>query len=143
MARAAGTLRDRHRKWYVLASVALTIPALLLLAIGSFPSAADLQQRFASGTGLRVLVGFGIAALLWTGWLLVRLLSAWRATLALPHGEALATIRFRVWTALGGCVVGALLLFRLADGVPPDGPVIRNLHLLDASITVTSGSGMS
>ncbi|MER7875581.1 PrsW family intramembrane metalloprotease [Streptomyces solisilvae] len=132
VARAAGTLRDRHRKWYVLASVALTIPALLLLAIGSFPSAAELQQRFASGTGLRVLVGFGIAALLWTGWLLVRLLRAWRATLALPHGEALATIRLRVWTALGGCVVGALLLLRLADGVPPDGPVIRNLHLLDA-----------
>ncbi|WP_143645223.1 PrsW family glutamic-type intramembrane protease [Streptomyces antioxidans] len=132
VARAAGTLRDRRRKWYVLVSVALAIPALLLLAIGSFPSAADLQQRFASGTGLRVLVGFGIAGLLWTGWMLVRLLRAQRASLALPHGEALATIRFRVWTALGGCVVGALLLSRLADGMPPGGPVIRNLHLLDA-----------
>ncbi|MGW7688543.1 hypothetical protein ACWGMA_06580 [Streptomyces asiaticus] len=132
VARAAGTLRDRRRKWYVLVSVALTIPALLLLAIGSFPSAVDLQQCLASGSGLHVLVGFGIAGLLWTGWLLVRLLRAWRATLALPHGEALATIRFRVWTALGGCFVGTLLVLRLVDGAPPNGPVIRNLHLLDA-----------
>ncbi|MFJ2194718.1 PrsW family glutamic-type intramembrane protease [Streptomyces violaceusniger] len=132
VAEAAGTLRDRRRKWYVLVSVAVAIPALLLLAVGSFPSAADLQQRFASGTGLYVLVGFGIAGLLWTGWLLVRLLRTWRVTLALPYGEALATIRFRIWTALGGCLVGTLLLLRLADGAAPDAPAIRNLHLLEA-----------
>ncbi|MET7937798.1 PrsW family intramembrane metalloprotease [Streptomyces sp. NPDC005322] len=132
VAQAARGLRDRRRTWYVLVSIALTIPALLLLAVGSFPSAADLQQRFASDTGLYVLVGFGIAGLLWTAFQLARLLRAWRTTLTFPHGEVLAIIRLRIWTALGHCVAGALLLLRLADGVAPDAPVIRNLHLLDA-----------
>ncbi|GHJ31556.1 hypothetical protein TPA0910_59890 [Streptomyces hygroscopicus subsp. sporocinereus] len=132
VAQAARSMRDRHRRGYVLVSLALTIPALLLLAVGSFPSAADLQRRFASGAGLHVLIGFGIAGWLWTGFQLVRLLRAWRATFAFPHGEVLVIVRFRVWTALGGCLAGALLLLRMMDGAAPESPVIRNLHLLDA-----------
>lgn len=125
-------LRDRRRTWYVLISLALTLPALAFLAIGSFPAGAEVQRYFASGNGPYLLIGFGAAGLLWTAWHLARLLHASRATRAFPHGEVLALIRLRIWTAAGGCVMGALLLLRLTDGVPPDGPVIRNLHLLEA-----------
>ncbi|MEU1906527.1 PrsW family glutamic-type intramembrane protease [Streptomyces hygroscopicus] len=123
---------DRRRKWFVLVSLGLTIPSLLLLGIGSFPTEADLQEHFASGDGPNILIGFGIAGLLWTGWLLTRLLRAWRVMRTIPYGEALATIRFRIWTALGGCITGVLLLTRLQDDAAPDGPVIRNVHLLEA-----------
>ncbi|QKV92449.1 PrsW family intramembrane metalloprotease [Streptomyces sp. NA02950] len=132
VAQAGRGMRDWRRKWFALVSFALALPALILLGVGSFPAAAEVQHRFASGNGPRVLVGFGVVALLWTGWQLIRLLRAWRWTLALPHGEVLALIRLRIWTALGGCVMGALLLFRLGGGTPPDGPVIRSLHLLEA-----------
>ncbi|MET7760860.1 hypothetical protein ABZS71_02020 [Streptomyces sp. NPDC005393] len=125
-------MRDWRRKWFVLISLGLMVPAVALLGVGSFPAAAEIQERFASGNGPYILVGFGIAGLLWTGWQLVLLLRAWRATLASPHGEVLATIRLRVWTAAGGCVTGVLLLLRLRDGVGPGDPVIRNLHLLEA-----------
>lgn len=130
--RAGRGMRDRRRKWVVLISFGLMIPALALLLVGSFPATAEVQRYFGSGNGPYILVGFGIAGLLLTGWQLMRLLVAWRATLGFPHGEVLAIIRLRIWAALGGCVTAALLVLRLGDGVAPDGPVIRNLHLLDA-----------
>ncbi|MDW6059738.1 PrsW family intramembrane metalloprotease [Streptomyces sp. FXJ1.4098] len=130
--RAGRGLRDPRRVWFVVVSLGLMIPALALLLVGSFPAAAEVQRYSGSGNGPYILVGFGIAGLLLTGWRLVRLLIAWRATLALPHGEVLAIIRLRIWVALGGCVTGALLVLRLGDGVAPDGPVIGNLHLLEA-----------
>lgn len=132
VAQAARDLRDRRRPWLVLIPLALTLPALLFLAVGSFPAGAEVQRYFTSDNGPYILIGFGIAGLLWTAWQLARLLRAWHATRAFPHGEALALIRLRLWTALGGCVTGTLLLLRLANGTPPSTPVIRNLHLLDA-----------
>ncbi|MER6141632.1 PrsW family intramembrane metalloprotease [Streptomyces sparsogenes] len=130
--RAGGGFRDPRRRWFVVIALGLTIPALALLLLGSFPAAAEVQRYFGSGNGLYILVGFGIVGLLLTGWQLMRLLVAWRSTLALPHGEVLAIIRLRIWVAFGGGVTGVLLVLRLGDGVAPDGPVIRNLHLLDA-----------
>lgn len=130
--RAARGLRDRRRTWYVLISLALTLPTLAFLAIGSFPAGADVQRYFASGNGPYLLIGVGAAGLLWTAWHLARLLHTWRSTRAFPHGEVLTLIRLRLWTAAGGCVMGTLLLLRLADGTAPSAPVIRALHLLDA-----------
>jgi hypothetical protein len=129
---AARGLRSPRRTWHVLITLALTLPALLFLAVGSFPDGAEVQRYFASGNGPYILIGFGVAGLLWTAWQLARLLRAWRATRAFPHGEVLALIRLRIWTALGGCVTGGLLLLRLTDGASPSAPVIRNLHLLEA-----------
>lgn len=132
VARAARGLRDPRRAWLVLIPVALTLPALLFLAVGSFPAGAEVRRYFTSGDGPYLLIGLGAAGLLWTAWQLARLLRAWRSTRAFPHGEVLALIRLRLWTAAGGCVVGTALLLRLADGTAPSAPVIRTLHLLDA-----------
>ncbi|MFF7653622.1 RNase A-like domain-containing protein [Streptomyces sp. NPDC007983] len=143
VAQAARGVRDPRRAWLVLISLALTLPALLFLAVGSFPAGAAVRRYFTSGDGPYVLIGFGIAGLLWTGWRLARLLRAWRTTRAFPHGEVLALIRLRIWTALGGCVTGALLVLRLADGTPPSTPLIRNLHLLDALHDFTTYLGFA
>lgn len=128
----AGAVRDRRRKWFVLISIGLAAPALVFLCVGSFPAAATLQERFGSGNGPYVLMAFGVAGLLWMGWQLIALLRTWRTTRAVPHGELLAVARFRIWTALGGLTTGAVLLLRLQDGLEPDKPLIRNLHLLEA-----------
>ncbi|MCO8303548.1 PrsW family glutamic-type intramembrane protease [Streptomyces sp. RKCA744] len=128
----AGAVRDRHRKWFVLISIGLAAPALVFLCVGSFPAAATLQERFGSGNGPYVLMAFGVAGLLWMGWQLIALLRTWQTTRAVPHGELLAVARFRIWTALGGLTTGAVLLLRLRDGLEPDKPLIRNLHLLEA-----------
>ncbi|MGW2327359.1 RNase A-like domain-containing protein [Streptomyces sp. NPDC001700] len=130
VARAARAMRHPRRKWSVLISLVLAAPALLFLAAGVRQPAA-------------LLIAFGIAGLLWTAWQLARLLRAWRATRAFPHGEVLAILRFRLWTAAGGCVVGALLLLRLADGVAPDASVIRNFHLLEALHDFTTYLGFA
>ncbi|AGP58305.1 hypothetical protein M271_34465 [Streptomyces rapamycinicus NRRL 5491] len=128
----AGAVRDRRRKWFVLISLGLASPAIVFLCVGSFPAAAALQERFGSGNGPYVLMAFGVAGLLWMGWQLIALLRTWQATRAVPHGELLAVARLRVWTALGGLTTGAVLLLRLRDGLEPDEPLIRNLHLLEA-----------
>ncbi|MEU1802257.1 PrsW family intramembrane metalloprotease [Streptomyces sp. NPDC019937] len=143
VARAARGLRDPRRAWLVLISLALTLPALLFLAVGSFPAGAAVRGYFTSGDGPYVLIGFGIAGLLWTAWRLARLLRAWRTTRGFPHGEVLALIRLRIWTAVGGCVTGALLLLRLADGASPSTPLIHNLHLLDALNDFTTYLGFA
>ncbi|MDT3398959.1 hypothetical protein RKE29_20315 [Streptomyces sp. B1866] len=51
----------------------------------------------------------------------------------MPLAEALAVLRFRLWTALGGAVTGILLFVRLQNGMAPTDPAISNrLHLIDA-----------
>ncbi|MEU1803022.1 DUF6883 domain-containing protein [Streptomyces sp. NPDC019937] len=129
---AARSVRDRRRPWFILISLALALPSLVLLGVGSFPAAADLQEHFTSGNGQNILMAFGIAGLLWLGFQLVTLLRAWRATRAVALGETLAAVRFRTWTAAGGLTTGVLLLLRLQGGLEADEPVIRNLHLLEA-----------
>ncbi|MFE5162646.1 PrsW family intramembrane metalloprotease [Streptomyces sp. NPDC056697] len=130
--KAAGAVRDWRRMWFILISLGLTLPALVFLCIGSFPAAATLQERFGSGNGPYILMAFGIAGLLWMGWQLITLLRTWQTTRAVPHGELLAVTRFRIWTALGGLTTGMALVLRVQDGLEPDEPVVRNLHLLEA-----------
>lgn len=130
--KATGAVRDWRRMWFVLISLGLALPALVLICVGSFPAAATLQERFGSGNGPYILMAFGIAGLLWMGWQFLTLLNTWQTTRTIPHGEMLAATRFRIWTALGGLTTGAALLLRLRDGLEPDDPVIHNLHLLEA-----------
>ncbi|WP_413100118.1 PrsW family intramembrane metalloprotease [Streptomyces sp. Inha503] len=130
--KAAGAVRDWRRMWFILISLGLALPALVFLCVGSFPAAAKLQERFGSGNGPYILMVFGIAGLLWMGWQLIALLRTWQATRVVPHGELLAVTRFRIWTALGGLTTGMALLLRVQDGLEPDQPVVRNLHLLEA-----------
>ncbi|AUA16522.1 hypothetical protein GTZ89_16990 [Streptomyces sp. SID8382] len=130
--KAAGAVKDWRRMWFILISFGLALPAFVFLCIGSFPAAATLQERFGSGNGPYILMAFGIAGLLWMGWQLITLLRTWQATRTVPHGELLAVTRFRIWTALGGLTTGMVLLLRAQDGLRPDEPVLRNLHLLEA-----------
>lgn len=130
--KATRAMGDWRRKWFILISFALAFPSLVFLGAGSFPAAAELQERFRSGNGPRILVAFGVAGLLWISWHLSRILRTWRATQDLPLAEVQAVIRFRIWTALSGLTTGVLLLLRLRDGLEPDDPVVRNLHLLEA-----------
>lgn len=129
---AAGSVRDWRRLWFMLISLALALPSLILLGLGSFPAAADLQERFASDNGLSILMAFGMAGLLWLGFQFFMLQRTWRATRTIALGETLTAVRFRTWIAAGGLVAGVLLLLRLREGMEPDQPVIRNLHLLEA-----------
>ncbi|MGO4423263.1 PrsW family intramembrane metalloprotease, partial [Streptomyces sp. MCAF7] len=74
--KASRGIRDRRRVWLVLISLVLMLPSLIFLAIGSFPATAELQEWFATGDRPYILVGFGIAGLLWIGWLVARSLRA-------------------------------------------------------------------
>ncbi len=130
---AARTLRDRRRGWFILISLVLMLPALVFLGAGSFPAAAELQQRFTTSDGPAVLMAFGIAALLWTTWTLTRLMRIWQATSTLPLADAHAVIRFRIWTALGSLITGTALLLRMhQEGLGAGDTLFRNFHLLEA-----------
>ncbi|MFI0734991.1 PrsW family intramembrane metalloprotease [Streptomyces sp. NPDC021225] len=130
---AARTLRDRRRWWFILISVVLALPALVFLGAGSFPAAAELQERFTTSDGPAVLMAFGIAALLWTAWNLTRLLRTWQATSTLPLADAHAIVRFRIWTALGSLITGTVLLLRMQqEGLSAGDKLFRNFHLLEA-----------
>ncbi|MFK4274154.1 PrsW family intramembrane metalloprotease, partial [Streptomyces milbemycinicus] len=130
---AARTLRDRRRGWFILISLVLMLPALVFVGAGSFPAAAELQQRFTTNDGPAVLMAFGIAALLWTTWTLTRLMRIWQATSTLPLADAHAVIRFRIWTALGSLIAGTALLLRMhQEGLGAGDKLFRNFHLLEA-----------
>ncbi|MDT3399860.1 hypothetical protein RKE29_25030, partial [Streptomyces sp. B1866] len=125
--------RDARRRWTILLSLILAAPAVLFWGVASFPGQSGVREWFTTGAGPWVLVGFGIAGLVWTGWLLIRLATTWRATQATPLAETLTVLRFRLWTALGTAVTGALLFVRLQNGMASDDPIIPNrLHLIDA-----------
>ncbi|CAL9554290.1 hypothetical protein SUDANB176_04512 [Streptomyces sp. enrichment culture] len=128
-ARAARRPRDR---WLLLIPCVLVLPSLLFLVAGSFPATAGLQEFFTTGSGPKILMGFGIAALAWIAYQLTTLLRTWRSVSAQPMGELLAAHRFRLGTALGAAVTGTLLLWRGFGEAGPDGRAVRTLHLLDA-----------
>ncbi|MEK8173736.1 hypothetical protein NKH77_46845 [Streptomyces sp. M19] len=90
----------------MLISCVLALPGVVLLAVGSFPAAAEVQERFGTGHGPAVVTGFGVAGLAWLAVCLALLLHQWTITGSLVHGETLALIRFRVWTAVGGAAAG-------------------------------------
>ncbi|WP_262701677.1 MULTISPECIES: DUF6531 domain-containing protein [Streptomyces] len=114
--------RPRHEKALLVLSLLLAVPSLLYLAVGSFPSTKDLQEYFTGGTGLRVLVGVGLAGLALTLWRLISAVRGYRAAGASPLGEAVALVQFRIAVCAGSLVVGVLLLSRwsaIADGEAP------------------------
>ena len=110
----------------------LVLPSLLFLGVGSFTSTAGLQKFFSSGSGPKILMGFGIAALVWIAYQLTTLLRTWRTASAQPMGELFAVHRFRLGTALGAATTGTLLLWRGFGDAGPDGRTIHTFHLLDA-----------
>lgn len=122
----------RGRRWLLLVPCALALPSLLFLGIGSFTSTAGLQKYFSTGSGPKILMGLGIAALAWIAYLLIVLLRSWRSVSAQPSAEPLAAHRFRLATALGSATTGALLLWRGLGSTGPGGTAVQTFHLLDA-----------
>ncbi|TQJ87376.1 PrsW family intramembrane metalloprotease [Streptomyces sp. SLBN-31] len=110
--KAARTARGNRRRWLLVIPCVLVLPSLLFLGVGSFTSTAGLQRFFSTGSGPKVLMGFGIAALAWIAYQLAVLLRMWRTASAQPLGELLAIHRFRLGTALGSATTGVLLLWR-------------------------------
>ncbi|MER5444871.1 PrsW family glutamic-type intramembrane protease [Streptomyces sp. NPDC002764] len=130
--KAVREARGRGRRWLPLIPCALVLPSLLFLGVGSFTSTAGLQKFFSTGSGPKILMGFGTAALAWIAYRLTALLRTWRTAAAQPEGELLAVHRFRLGTALGAATTGALLLSRGLGDAGPDGRAIHVFHLLDA-----------
>lgn len=128
----AARARNAHRIWLLLVPCVLSLPALLFLGVGSFTATTSLQEFFSTGSGPKILMGFGIAALLWITWQLSVLLRTWRAASAQLLGEPLAVHRFRLGTALGAGTTGTFLLYRGFGDAGPDGRSISTFHLLDA-----------
>ncbi|WP_128802063.1 MULTISPECIES: RNase A-like domain-containing protein [unclassified Streptomyces] len=130
---AARPAHATRRRWLLLLiPCVLVLPALLFLGVGSFTSTAGLQKFFSTGPGPKILLGFGIAALVWIAYQLTTLLRTWRATSLQPLAEPLAAHRFRLTIALGSATTGTLLLWRATGPAGPGGSTIRTFHLLDA-----------
>jgi hypothetical protein len=130
--KAARTARASRARWLLVIPFILALPSVLFLGVGSFTSTAGLQRFFSTGSGPKILMGFGITALAWIAYQLITLLRTWRTASAQPMGELLAVHRFRLGTALGAATTGALLLWRGFGGAGPDGRTIHTFHLLDA-----------
>ncbi|WP_406392094.1 PrsW family intramembrane metalloprotease [Streptomyces sp. NBC_00882] len=130
--KAARRARGSRERWLLLIPAVLVLPSLLFLGVGSFTSTAGLQRFFSTGSGPRILMGFGIAALAWIAYQLTTLLRTWRTASAQPVGELLAVHRFRLGTALGAATTGTLLLWRGFGDAGPAGRTIHTFHLLDA-----------
>ncbi|MGP3926506.1 CdiA C-terminal domain-containing protein [Streptomyces sp. 8N616] len=131
--KTARAARGRARRWLMPIPLLLALPSVVFLGLGSFPSTKGIQEFFSTGSGPTLMVGLGIAGLAWIAWQLYVLLRAWRTTAALPVGETLATIRFRLWTALGSTTTGTLLLTLRLKGTPADEEVLtEQAHLLAA-----------
>jgi hypothetical protein len=126
------TARRSRDRWLLLVPCVLVLPSLLFLGVGSFTSTAGLQKFFSTGSGPKILMGFGIAALAWIAYRLTTLLRTWRTASTQPMGELLAAHRFRLATALGAATTGTLLLWRALGDAGPAGRTIRTFHLLDA-----------
>ncbi|MGW2998696.1 PrsW family glutamic-type intramembrane protease [Streptomyces sp. NPDC001155] len=130
--KATRRARGSRQRWLLVIPCVLALPSLLFLGIGSFTSTAGLQKFFSTGSGPKILMGFGIAALAWIAYQLTVLLRTWRTASAQPTAEPLAIHRFRLGTALGSATTGALLLWRGFGNAGPDGRAIHTFHLLDA-----------
>ncbi|MFF9407397.1 RNase A-like domain-containing protein [Streptomyces anandii] len=130
--KAARAARGSRGRWLLLIPCVLALPSLLFLGVGSFTSTAGLQRFFSTGSGPTILMGFGIAALVWIACQMVTLLRVWRAVSAQPLAELLAAHRLRLATAVGAATAGAVLLWRGFGPVGPGGRAIRTFHLLDA-----------
>ncbi|MFI2204699.1 PrsW family intramembrane metalloprotease [Streptomyces sp. NPDC020192] len=132
MLKAIRTARRSRQRWLLLIPCVLALPSVLFLGVGSFTSTAGLQKFFSTGSGPKILMGFGIAALAWIAYQILSLLRTWRTTSLQPMGELLAVHRFRLSTALGAAAAGALLLWRGFGAAGPAGRALHTFHLLDA-----------
>jgi hypothetical protein len=130
--KAAGRTHRPRDRWLLLVPCVLVLPSLLYLGVGTFPATAGLQEFFTTGSGPKIMMGFGSAALAWIAYQLTILLRTWRAVAAQPVAEPLAAHRFRLGTALGAAAAGTFLLWHGFGEAGPDGRSIRTLHLLDA-----------
>ncbi|WP_369394993.1 RNase A-like domain-containing protein [Streptomyces sp. CG1] len=130
--KATRRARGSRQRWLLVIPCVLALPSLLFLGVGSFTSAAGLQKFFSTGSGPKILMGFGIAALAWIAYQFTTLLRTWRTASTQPTAELLAVHRFRLGTALGAATTGALLLWRGFGDAGPDGRAIHTFHLLDA-----------
>ncbi|MFE2507304.1 PrsW family glutamic-type intramembrane protease [Streptomyces naganishii] len=130
--KATRKARTPRGRWLLLIPCVLSLPSLLFLGVGSFTSTAGLQRFFSTGSGPAILMGFGIAALVWVAFQIFTLLRTWRAVSAQPLAEPLAAHRLRLATAVGAAGAGAALLWRGFGSAGPGGRAIRAFHLLDA-----------
>ncbi|MGW7206408.1 RNase A-like domain-containing protein [Streptomyces sp. NPDC054837] len=125
-----------RRRWPLLViPLILMLPSLVFLGVGSFTATKNLQRHFTTGNGPRVLLWFGVAALVWTLIQLALLLRAWRTTRKQSLAEALALVRLRLWAATGAALFGGLLLIsHFHADVPLDGRPTDALAMLLAAL---------
>ncbi|WP_418957086.1 PrsW family intramembrane metalloprotease [Streptomyces tritici] len=128
----AARARAARQKWLFVVPCVLMLPSLLFLGVGSFTSTAALQEFFRTGAGPKILLGFGVGAVVWIAWLSAVLLRTWRRAAAQPLAEPLAVHRFRLGTALGAAATGVFLLSRGLGDAGPGGAAISTSYLIDA-----------
>jgi hypothetical protein len=112
--------------------IALAVPAVLLLIVGSFPSHANLQKSLTTGSGAKLIYWLAIAALLWLLWRLLASVIEIRRTAALSIGTAVTTAKFHFLVAAGAVTSSAALLYLHLTGTQLNAPLRTNHHLLDA-----------
>jgi hypothetical protein len=112
--------------------IALAVPAVLLLIIGSFPSHANLQKSLTNGSGAKLIYWVAIAALLWLLWRLLASITEIRRTAALSIGTAVTTAKLHFLVAAGAVTSSAALLYLHLTGTQLNAPLRTNHHLLDA-----------
>ncbi|MGP4112941.1 PrsW family glutamic-type intramembrane protease [Streptomyces sp. 4N509B] len=111
--------------WVLLGlSLLLTLPSLLYLGIGNFPSTRELGEWFTRPAGLTLLFVTAVVSLALTLVVLVWLIRSWRSTRAQPIGEPTAALGLRLAAAVGGLLAGSWLLFIRLTGTALDEEVL-------------------
>lgn len=124
--KAARAARRSGRRWLLLAtSVLLSLPSVLYLGVGNFPSTAGLGEWFTTTPGLTLLFACAAASLALTVLTLVLLARAWRPARAQPTAEPAAAIGLRLIAATGGVIAGGWLLWIRLIGTPLDEQIVN------------------
>ncbi|ROQ77021.1 RHS repeat-associated protein [Streptomyces sp. CEV 2-1] len=127
--------RAQRRRWplqeklLLVLGLLIAIPSLLYLGVGSFKSTQDLQEYFAEGTGLRLLIGVALAGLALTVWRLALTVRGYRPAAAQPQAEALALVHFRLVLCTGSLAIGLLFLYRWEE-IAKDGNLFNAYETL-------------
>jgi hypothetical protein len=116
--------RSRARWVLLVAALLLTLPSLLYLGIGNFPSTHSLGEWFTDSPGTTVLFACAAASLALTLVTLVLLIRAWRPARSRPLAELSTSIALRLTAAVGGIMAGAWLMWIRLVGTPMDEEVI-------------------
>jgi RsiW-degrading membrane proteinase PrsW (M82 family) len=120
------------RSWQLWVWIVLTLPALLYLALGTFPVLSGLQKLFTQPAAFRVLVAATALGLVWLGWQLVQAVSGLPALRRRQYGEPLARAQMSIWSGAGSIAAGAVGLLLWLHGSGPTDRLINNGHILDA-----------